>query len=41
MKKKENMFVDPTHFTKEELAEATMKAYILGERNGMDKICFS
>ncbi|MBC8294847.1 MAG: hypothetical protein H8E55_03500 [Pelagibacterales bacterium] len=36
MKKKENMFIDPTHFTKEELAEVMMQAYVLGERNGKE-----
>lgn len=35
MKKKEIIFVDPSHFTKQEFADAMMKAYIAGEKNGI------
>ena len=36
MENKEIIFIEPTHFTKEELAEVMMKAYALGERNGTE-----
>ena len=35
MKKKVIKFIDPTHFTKQELVDAMIKVYIAGEKNGI------
>ena len=35
MKKKIIKFIDPAHFTKQELTDAMINAYIAGEENGI------